>query len=145
MTKEQINEAIAKACGWTECRLVECRIVKKVVLEKVVWAVLKDPVAYGVPPNGTYEIACPNYSTDLNAMHEAEETLWRDIWNVYINQLAKVTQSEESTDRSFLCATARQRAEAFLLTLGKWSATAEDSSVDHLRDATKMIEEALEN
>jgi hypothetical protein len=110
MTNEQINQRIAEACGWTECRLVA----------RVVLSALRDPVAYGIPPNGTYEIACLNYSTDLNAMHEAERHISRDIWNVYINQLAKVTGAEESTDRSFLCAPARQRAEAFLRTLGKW-------------------------
>ena len=109
MTDEQINAAIAEACGWTECRLVT----------KVVLSVLRDPVAYGIPPNRTYEFACLNYARDLNAMHEAEKTL-TDIWNVYINQLARVTAAEDSCERCFLCAPARQRAEAFLKTLGKW-------------------------
>jgi hypothetical protein len=106
MTDEQINAAIADACGWTECRLVA----------KVVLSTLRDPVAYGIPPNGTYEIACPNYSTDLNAMHEAEGTL--STANMYAMEVEvkRVLGAREF----YFHATARQRAEAFLRTLGKW-------------------------
>ena len=117
MTDEQINAAIAEACGWTECRLVA----------KVVLSVLRDPVAYGIPPNGTYEFACLNYCTDLNAMHEAEKTIFPYYATVYSNKLAKVTGAEMSDDTDYFCATARQRAETFLLTLGKWSATDKES------------------
>jgi hypothetical protein len=107
MTDEQINAAIAEACGWTECRLVS----------KVVLSTLRDPVAYGIPPNGTYEIACPNYCSDLNSMHEAEKALNSDdIFETYYLALYETTQST----RWPVCATARQRAEAFLRTLGKW-------------------------
>lgn len=118
MTDEQINAAIAEACGWTECRLVA----------KVALSALRDPVAYGVPPNGTYEIACLNYCADLNAMHAAEKVFVQEAeWVRYSGKLAKVTNSKWSNDMEYICATARQRAEAFLRTLGKWSATDKES------------------
>ena len=104
MTDEQINVAIAEACGWNECRLVA----------KVVLSTLRDPVAYGIPPNGTYEIACLNYASDLNAMHEAEATLSEDqLWRM-------AREIERNDEQWYFRATARQRAEAFLRTLGKW-------------------------
>ena len=107
MKEEQINAAIAKACGWTECRLVT----------KVVLSTLREPVAYGIPQNGTYEIACLNYCSDLNAMHEAERVLNADaLFEEYYLMLYETTRST----RWPVCATARQRAEAFLKTLGKW-------------------------
>lgn len=55
-----------------------------------------------------------NYCKDLNAMHEAEMELsphQRDQMRMRLN----VTLGEE-----YWRATARQRAEAFLRTLGKW-------------------------
>jgi hypothetical protein len=126
MKDEQINAAIAEACGWTECRLVT----------KVVLSTLRDPVAYGIPPNGTYEIACFNYASDLNAMHEAEKVLKLEQQYDYWSDVKAINGS--GPDQLFT--TARQRAEAFLRTLGKWEEavvkesltaqpTAEDSSV----------------
>ena len=55
----------------------------------------------------------PLYCTDLNAMHEAEKTLTSAQLLDYIAFLFDATY--EAT-----VATARQRAEAFLRTLGKW-------------------------
>jgi hypothetical protein len=130
MTDKQINAAIAEACGW--------RADKR----GLGW----------LSPNGCYAEK-PDYCTDLNEMHDAEKTIFPYYATVYSNKLAKVTGAEMSDDTDYFCATARQRAEAFLLTLGKWSATdkesltvgatTEESSADHLRDATKMMEEVL--
>lgn len=141
MTDEQINAAIADACGWTE------------IQDSGVWHHHK---LWGYPPlkpgqGGNSFHYLPDYCADLNAMHEAEKTLFPYYASVYSNKLAKTTNAEYSDDTDYFCATARQRAEAFLLTLGKWSATdkesltvgaatTEQSSVDHLRDATKMME-----
>lgn len=102
MSDEQINAAIAQACGY------ECR----------------EPYAQGwVLPNKTaWQLTIPNYCTDLNAMHDAE-ILIQDR-NKYLNILASVTEPIDSLpkdhDWAFTQATARQRAEAFLRTLGKW-------------------------
>jgi hypothetical protein len=109
MTDEQINAAIAEACGWTECRLVA----------KVILSTLRDPVAYGIPPNGTCEIACLNYCTDLNAMHEAEKVL-TDEQCVFIRLHLRERLESHPASRYVWNATACQRAEAFLKTLGKW-------------------------
>jgi hypothetical protein len=111
MTNEQINKAIAEACGWNECRLVA----------KVVLSTLRDPVAYGIPPNGTYEIACPNYCNDLNAMHEAEKVLAPSNWNRFSEKWWNYYHHLLDGDvHKTIHATARQRAEAFLRALGKW-------------------------
>jgi hypothetical protein len=50
----------------------------------------------------------------LNAMHEAEATLTEDqLWRM-------AREIERNEDQWYFRATARQRAEAFLRTLGKW-------------------------
>jgi len=58
---------------------------------------------------------CHNNSicADLNAMHEAEKVLTFDEWDIYCVHLG-------DTQPSCAKATARQRAEAFLRTIGKW-------------------------
>lgn len=91
MTNEQINAAIAEACGWTDMPIIDGM--------------------YGQTP-------VPNYCTDLNAMHEAEEALLQGaapgVWECFRNKLrSKYGEDDIHT-------TARQRAEAFLRTLGKW-------------------------
>jgi hypothetical protein len=60
----------------------------------------------------------PDYVHDLNAMHEAEKVL----------DETQAEDYEELLGEYGFHSTARQRAEAFLMTLGKW-ATTEDSSV----------------
>jgi hypothetical protein len=77
----------------------------------------------GTPPDSHgLRVAVPWYAVDLNAMHEAELSITNALkWNkTYSNMLARVTDSHYSDDPSFFCATARQRAEAFLRALGKW-------------------------
>ena len=58
----------------------------------------------------------PDYCIDLNAMHEAENVLTNIQQEEYWDFLWSLTGSEFE-----LChANARQRAEAFLKTIGKW-------------------------
>jgi len=54
-----------------------------------------------------------DYCNDLNAMHEAEKTLTGKHFEDYLMELL------DFIDEPIL-ANARQRAEAFLRTLGKW-------------------------
>jgi hypothetical protein len=59
----------------------------------------------------------PDYLNDLNAMHEAEKGLVSLQWVSYSRRLQTLC------DESFtwpIHATASQRAEAFLRTIGKW-------------------------
>lgn len=96
MTDEQINAAIAEACGWTQVDAVH---------------------RSGKAPNADYvgNEFIPRYCADLNAMHEAEEFLSGNLWVVYVNELANIEGNLFG-----IRGTARQRAEAFLRTLGKW-------------------------
>lgn len=122
MTDQQINQAIAKACGWTE------------IHDSGVWHHHK---LWGYPPlapgaGGNSYQYMPDYCTDLNAMFKAEMTLTSVQLLDYIAML--FDSCYEAT-----VASARQRAEAFLRTLGKWKPTTKESSADHLRDGTKMM------
>lgn len=99
MTEEQINAAIAEACGW-----------------KV------NTASFGTPPMPTafsrlhgYD-ELPNYCNDLNAMHEAEKTLTQDQSEIFYPMRLGGLISRTGP----IYATARQRAEAFLRTLDKW-------------------------
>ena len=98
MMKEEAQRiAIAEACGWTN-------------EHKGLW----------VESLKTYA-ALPNYTEDLNAMHDAEKVLIRPNlyakggWGMYLSYLSKVTDEQHPID-----ATAAQRAEAFLRAVGKW-------------------------
>ena len=71
----------------------------------------------------------PDYLNDLNAVHEAEKTLDDGVlWRGYLNQLWEVVCPERNqmngldaaTGLLLVHATAAQRAEAFLKTLGLW-------------------------
>jgi len=116
-TKQQI--AIAEACGWTEIINYGGNIIKGF------------PV--GMP---THLIALngqrvPDYLNDLNAMHEAENVLpdidddeGRDQLG-YMEILADVVGARWTSNNQcdmwrLTHATAAQRAEAFLRTIGKW-------------------------
>jgi hypothetical protein len=78
----------------------------------------------------------PDYLNDLNAMHEAEKTIPKRYKCIYANHLTMVVGFDGETDMvddygewstskttslfSILNATATQKAEAFLKTIGKW-------------------------
>ena len=100
MTNEQINKVIAETCGWIE--------------RPTCTDFLGNPL---LPPD---------YCNDLNAMHEAEETLDLQKAGVFAEQLRvtvyRTTRLPHVDSGSFahVHATASQRAEAFLKTIGKW-------------------------
>lgn len=104
MTDEQINAAIAEACGWTNVNATH---------------------RSGKAPSADY-VGCefyPNYCGDLNAMHEAEKVMPDESWLEYTNMVRKIfgpIRSVPAWGKSYLHLTARQRAEAFLRALGKW-------------------------
>ena len=89
MTDDQINQAIAKACG----------------------IVGKSGEIYKTSEG--WVVDCPQFCTDLNAMHEAEKTMDEEQWHDYVEHVGGRWEQA-------MHATARQRAEAFLRTLGKW-------------------------
>jgi hypothetical protein len=95
MNKEAQRITIAEACGWKTG--------------------YRDPEAWH---------PLPDYLNDLNAMHEAEKVLGEKRIRSYAFTLAQVLDTSPTVDLDdqFLNihATARQRAEAFLRTIGKW-------------------------
>ena len=93
MTDQEINLSISEACGWR----------------------MEDGV-YMWTANGI-DHTCPelwDWANDLNAMHLAEKVLSSTQQDEYWDRL-----TDEEVDHLF--ATARQRAEAFLRTLGKYT------------------------
>jgi hypothetical protein len=96
MTDEQINAAIAEACGWTD------------IFEHPEFGLM------GVAPE-THgcRTAVEEYAHCLNAMHEAETGLTCKQFEGYLMELLDFIHEP-------MLASARQRAEAFLRTLGKW-------------------------
>lgn len=109
MNPEQQRIAIAKACG---------RVQR--------------PDGFWFPEGKNYGSAgIPDFLHDLNAMHEAEKVLW-DFGDAmeFTNQLVGIVCSARGFrwdkgdhDDHLMClshATAFQRAEAFLRTIGKW-------------------------
>ena len=109
MKPEQQLITIAEACGW------RCT------------AAFKEAVAYWVRPNGMdHETEfIPDYLNDLNAMHEAEKGLTDEQDLEYSEALEQVVEGRFVTNnaedmRRLRSATASQRAEAFLRTIGKW-------------------------
>jgi hypothetical protein len=64
-----------------------------------------------------------DYCNDLNAMHEAEKWMISnlrllDFWQ-FAEELKRIVPANLGDD-SYIHATARQRAEAFLKAIGKW-------------------------
>jgi hypothetical protein len=119
MTQEQQRVAIAEACGW---KYVEGLNVSSLSHSGATscadcWVCPKRGAGYGA-----YEP--PNYLNDLNAMHDAEKVLGEKRIRSYAFTLAQVLDTSPTVDLDdqFLNihATASQRAEAFLRTIGKW-------------------------
>jgi hypothetical protein len=102
MSPEAQRIAIAEACGW--------RV--KHTENGPAWT---DTLAGRVELCG---ISVPDYPNDLNAMHEAEKVLGdcEIKWRQFQDWLYVVCEPH----RHALHATAAQRAEAFLRTIGKW-------------------------
>lgn len=99
MTDNQINAAIAEACGWRS----------KEDTNGVPWLWMRTKVDFTVESS----IEPPDYCKDLNAMHEAEKTMDEEQWHDYVEYVG-------GTWEQAIHSNARQRAEAFLRTLGKW-------------------------
>ena len=115
MTPEAQRIAIAEACGWTE---------------------ISDWGAGGINgkhPTEPWTEVIPDYLNDLNAMHEVESSLTEEQFYIYGSDLDTITLPKNSMPmcyvdspeagmyRELICATAAQRAEAFLRAINKWT------------------------
>lgn len=102
MKREQINQTIARACGWKS----------KEETNGVPWLWFRTKADFTIEDT----IEPPDYCNDLNAMHDAEKTLDSpELFRGYYFALYDITKSTLP-----IGATAKQRAKAFLLTIGKW-------------------------
>ena len=110
MSPEKQRIAIAMACGWTDIR------------RQRLYA--GDQDLYGTKLKGAekHRNRLPDYLTDLNAMHEAEKVLTEkgvNEWWSYVAFINRHNPRPFGTETA-VHATAAQRSEAFLRTLGFW-------------------------
>lgn len=113
MTDNEINVAIAEACGWKfHCGDSEDKLNH---VKRCSWS---HPQGWKLGP-------LPDYCHDLNAMHEAEKVLneKQQVW--YMQKLTQVRYKDGVGGMigcmmdKIVFATARQRAEAFCAVFGK--------------------------
>lgn len=98
MSPEAQRIAVAEACGWRE-----------VAIRQGDW----HPRGFH-PNNPQGRQRIPDYLNDLNAMHEAEQGLTPEQWGIYEDILIRSAEFVWH-------ATAAQRCEALLRTIGKWT------------------------
>lgn len=108
MTAEAQRIAIAEACPF---------VIKNSSMDNYVWKWHNETIPF-------------NPLNDLNAMHEAETGLTDEQWFRYLKLLSGQTDADDRTwptcyldlevVRKCVSATAAQREEAFLRTIGKW-------------------------
>jgi len=112
VTDEEINEAIALQLGWAKCACGDIRCG--------VW------FPRGTSHPNEAELGVPSFCKDLNAMRQAEMVALggSTAWLEFAVNLMRVLEAEQMSELDgmtrILQATARQRAEAFLRTVGKW-------------------------
>ena len=101
MSPEAQRIAIAEACGY-----------KRLTQHEAVWS-HKGSKIYTAGN-------LPNYLADLNAMRDAEMVLAPDQITDYLEWLGMCSGDDAHQVWAYVHATAAQRAEAFLRTIGKW-------------------------
>lgn len=123
MKDEDINIAIAKEMGYKFAGEASFDA------ETVGWKAADE---FAMKPDGgmVFKHAIPDYCNNLNAMHEAVQSLSNKEYIVFCDTLKRMTEVEwhaqihsENANvfwRYINEATARQRARAFLRTIGKW-------------------------
>lgn len=107
MTKEAQRIAIAESLGWT-------RVKPHTGLS---WG------ADAKEKTWVYPHQLPDYLNDLNEMNEAEKTLTPEQSSQMVCEVSKMhigTGSFYTFNSALLHASASQRAESFLRTIGKW-------------------------
>lgn len=126
MTDEQIRIAVAECRGW---KWYLCNQLQT-------YTFVNDPIPIDsvyfwepcTKPQREFKVSCPDYPNDLNAMHEAISTLTDDQLIQFGYHLMDVLGFKHSLAIrlgidgivKMVRAKARQLAEAYLRTLGKW-------------------------
>lgn len=112
MKNEEINRAIAEHLGWSEIRQSECWQVTDPPEDKVVLS--------GVRPDGKLR-AVPNFSSDLNAMHDALQNLTEVELFRYADEVFDlIRDGNHDTDiQTMLMLSAKELAECYVRAIGK--------------------------
>ena len=136
MSDEEINVAIAEACGW-KARHNSHKCDGKTIFLCGTCGIIGHSNCYG-GGRGAVSFSCsvspccdeavpPDYCADLNAMYQAERSfdvgpLSQSIHatNHYIEELCMLLGCTSEDLFQLTHASSRQRAEAFLRTIGKW-------------------------
>ena len=104
--------AIAEACGWQEVLWSDLDLISpREARERKVYC------------RNNAQKRCewlPDYLNDLNAMRDVEMVLEPDQITDYLEWLGMCSGDDAHQVWAYVHATAAQRAEAFLLTIGKW-------------------------
>lgn len=134
MKTEEINIAIAEACGWdwTVWGKKEVRVYapkgfranwsgEDKSTNSMCWPLAKGET-HERAAAALIQRACPDYCNDLDALHEAEKTLTPEQRNRYIKRLFDVVYRDQGAvgTAHIWHATAPQRAEALCRVLNLW-------------------------
>jgi len=106
MTDQQINIAIAKSLGWRN--LMATTPARGTMTPRICGHNQNDVILF-----------IPNYTADLNACHEFEKKLSLKDRNVYTSWLYESSLNLGLATWESAHATARQRCEAYLRTIGE--------------------------
>lgn len=113
MNPEQQRIAIAEACGWTAREDIEN-------FWRAVDASGNMTHELWMSERNVWSAGIPDFLHDLNAMHEAEKVLRIPSGNASDSTAADKMHKYVELLGYAIDATATQRAEAFLRTIGKW-------------------------
>ncbi len=127
MDENKQRRIIAEACGWSRMSMhVNIRSGKSLWTSGGELLCGTPPKDKGKPEDEQAFEPVPDYLNDLNAMNEAENTLrigsdrLNDILGTYRDYLCKIIGCAWYQSKEIITATAAQRAEAFIRTLGLW-------------------------
>ena len=118
MTNDEIDRAIAEYFGadcMTGSRFATWPMQAGEMLRKITVH-----VAQSDERDGRLFAQIPNFSTDLNAMHEAEKALTDEQHRLFRSYLGEVVGDVAYFCRKIVSSEAHQRAEALVRTIGKW-------------------------
>lgn len=128
MTPDEQRIALAELCGWKDIYRGS-RKGNAATNGNTLWAT-KDAPSTNYPRE--YSVV-PDYLNDLNAVHEAEKMLTDEQRERYANTLYRMPAFDAIKDTyedilfdavfKLIHATAAQRTEALLRTLGRWGGT----------------------
>ena len=136
MSQEKQDHKIAELTGWKQRLSRPEQGEMHIREERSPTEVILHPIMCWETPSGEYRSACPNYTGDLNAMHDAEKVLRKDAWKwgTYCAELATICGRLYPGDSACRWdvehATAAHKAKAFLKVFGQWEDDEDCSECD---------------